>query len=81
VGLPRSAAGYYKFTEGMHIKRGADFAILDGAVVLKLKGPARTNGTKQSVPVDESKPNVQQAKRKLQQARSALRGQDKDIPR
>jgi C-terminal processing protease CtpA/Prc len=80
VGLPRSAAGYYKFTEGMHIKRGADFAILDGAVVLKLKGPARTNGTKRSMPLDESKPNVQRSKRKLQQARAALRGQNKDIP-
>jgi carboxyl-terminal processing protease len=80
VGLPRSAAGCYKFTEGMHIKRGADFAILDGAVVLKLKGPALTNGTKRSVPVDESKPNVQQAQRKLQQARAALSGENKDIP-
>ncbi|MHC4546254.1 MAG: hypothetical protein ACYSYL_17365, partial [Planctomycetota bacterium] len=80
VGLPRRATGYYKFTGGMHIKRGADFAILDGAVVLKLKGPVRTKGTKRPVPVDESKPDVQEAKRKLQQARAALRGQNKDIP-
>ncbi|MHC4487848.1 MAG: S41 family peptidase [Planctomycetota bacterium] len=80
VGLPRRAAGYYKFTGGMHIKRGADFAVLDGAVVLKLKGPVRTKGTKRPVPVDESKPDVQQAKRKLQQAQAALRGQNKDIP-
>jgi C-terminal processing protease CtpA/Prc len=56
VGLPRSAAGYYKFTEGMHIKQGADFAILDGAVVLKLKGPTQTNGDQQSALSDKSKP-------------------------
>ncbi len=31
-GLPRSAIGYYKLTSGMHIKKGADFAILDGVV-------------------------------------------------
>jgi C-terminal processing protease CtpA/Prc len=48
VGLPRNADGYYKLTEGMHIKQGADYAILDGAVVLKLK---------ESVLADESKPD------------------------
>lgn len=78
-GLPRSAAGYYKLTGGMHIKRGADFAILDGAVVLKLKELAQTHGTKRSVMADESKPNVQQAKRRLEQARTALRGENKNI--
>jgi len=79
VGLPRSAAGYYKLTGGMHIKRGADFAILDGAVVLKLKELAQTHGTKRSTMADESKPNVQQAKRRLEQARTALRGENKNI--
>jgi len=35
-GLPRSAKGYYKMTGGMHVKKTADFGILDGAVVLKM---------------------------------------------
>lgn len=39
-GLPRSAAGYQKLTGGMHIKSTADFAILDGAVVLTMPEPA-----------------------------------------
>jgi hypothetical protein len=36
-GLPRSAKGYYKLRGGMHIKKTAGFAILDGAIVLKMK--------------------------------------------
>jgi C-terminal processing protease CtpA/Prc len=36
-GLPRTAAGLYKLTNGMHIKPQADCAIIDGAVSLKLK--------------------------------------------
>ena len=36
-GLPRSAKGYYKMTGGMHVKKTADFGVLDGAVVLKMK--------------------------------------------
>lgn len=35
-GLPRSAKGYYKMAGGMHVKKTADFGILDGAVVLKM---------------------------------------------
>jgi len=35
-GLPRSAAGYVKLTDGMHVRSSADAAILDGAVVLEL---------------------------------------------
>ena len=35
-GLPRSAEGYYKMAGGMHVKKTADFGILDGAVVLKM---------------------------------------------
>lgn len=37
AGLPRLAKGYYKMTGGMHVNNAADFAILDGAVVLKMK--------------------------------------------
>ena len=79
-GLPQSAVGYYRLTEGMHIKRGADCAIFDGAVVLKLKGPAQNNKTKLSALVDEQKMSLQHLKQMLEQARQALRGQNKDIP-
>jgi len=36
AGLPRSAAGYFKLTEGMHISSKTDAAIVDGVVVLEL---------------------------------------------
>jgi len=36
-GLPRPAKGYYKLGGGMHVKKTADVAILDGAVVLQMK--------------------------------------------
>lgn len=36
TGLPRSAAGYFTLTEGMHVSSRAHAAILDGAVVLEL---------------------------------------------
>lgn len=36
-GLPRSAAGYYVTSEGMHVRAGATAAILDGAVWLRLR--------------------------------------------
>ena len=39
TGLPRSAAGYYKMTGGMHVKGSADFGILDGAVVWTMSNP------------------------------------------
>lgn len=35
-GLPCKAQGRYILADGMHVKRTADFAILDGAVVLKM---------------------------------------------
>ncbi len=40
-GLPRSAKGYYLLTGEMRVHGRADFAILDGAVVLKLKKTKR----------------------------------------
>ena len=39
TGLPRSAAGYYKMTGGMHVRSSADFGILDGVVVLTMPTP------------------------------------------
>jgi len=45
-GLPRSANCYYKMTGGMHVKRTADFGILDGAIVLKM-GEKAAQGRKQ----------------------------------
>ena len=36
AGLPRSARGFLVLTDGLHQKRGADAAILDGVVVLHL---------------------------------------------
>jgi len=38
-GLPKSANGYYKLTDGMHINSSADFAILDGAVAARIDLP------------------------------------------
>jgi C-terminal processing protease CtpA/Prc len=49
TGLPQSAVGYYKLTEGMHVKQGADCGVIDGAVVLRLKPPSQTHKTKQSL--------------------------------
>ena len=40
-GLPRSAEGFYKLSGQLRIQKKADFAILDGAVVLKLKSRKR----------------------------------------
>jgi len=39
-GLPRLAKGYYLLAGDMRINRRADFAILDGAVVLRMKKKA-----------------------------------------
>ena len=36
AGLPISATGFYSLDEGMHLKSGADLAIIDGAVILEL---------------------------------------------
>ncbi|HOX40096.1 MAG TPA: hypothetical protein PL033_19095 [Candidatus Brocadiia bacterium] len=35
TGLPRDAAGYYKLSGGMHVKSGADCAVIDAAVILE----------------------------------------------
>lgn len=84
VGLPRSAAGYYKLGGGMHIKKGANFAILDGAVVLMIKPTKATYNTKQrdtSTRTSEaagSRLSAQQARENLTQARSMLKGVKKD---
>ncbi|MBN2138546.1 MAG: hypothetical protein JW720_12130 [Sedimentisphaerales bacterium] len=43
-GLPRPAKGYYKMAGGMHVKKTADFAILDGVVVLRM--PERVVNTR-----------------------------------
>lgn len=43
-GLPRRAAGYYILTGGMHVRKTADFAILDGVVVLKMKKVVKKRG-------------------------------------
>ena len=41
--LPRRARGLYVIRDGIHLKRGADHAIIDGAVALRLgSGEART---------------------------------------
>ena len=41
-GLPCAAKGYYVMGGGMHVKKTADFGILDGAVVLKMREKAGT---------------------------------------
>jgi len=37
TGLPRQAKGYYIMGDGMCVKKSADFGILDGAVVMKMR--------------------------------------------
>ena len=41
--LPRPARNLYQMEDGMRLKKGAQFAILDGAVglILKPKAPAK----------------------------------------
>jgi C-terminal processing protease CtpA/Prc len=86
IGLPRSAAGYYTLGGGMHIKREADVAVIDGVILLELK-PANAAGTKnvkqpragnQTSGTAASKLNPQQAKARLMQARNMLKGENKD---
>ena len=36
-GLPRSAVGFYKMTDGMHLRSNADFGILDDVIVLVMQ--------------------------------------------
>lgn len=37
IGLPRSAAGFYKMAGDMNISSNADFALLDGAIVVQIQ--------------------------------------------
>lgn len=37
TGLPHSAVGFYKMTDGMHIRFTADFGILDAVIVLEMQ--------------------------------------------
>jgi len=84
VGLPRSAAGYYKLGPGMHIKREANSAVIDGVIVLELKPTNAADNIKQPGPGSRtsgtapSKLNPQQARQKLTQARNMLKGENKD---
>lgn len=86
TGLPRSAAGYYKLGRGMHIKKGADFGIVDGAITLRLKPRAGGSVTKIKQSRDETQApkttttlDAEQAKEKLIQARNMLKGWSKNI--
>ena len=85
-GLPRNAAGLYKLGGGMHIKKQADVAIIDGAITLKLKPDIGSNdikrsnkNTTQALQTVGTKLNAEQAKEKLMEAQTALKGEDKDI--
>ncbi len=84
VGLPRSAAGYYKLGPGMHIKKEANSAVIDGVIALELKTTNAAVNIKQPGPgsptsgTAPSKLNPQQAKEKLTQARNMLKGVNKD---
>lgn len=86
LGLPRSAVGYYKLGGGMHIKKQADVAIIDGAIALKLRPEIDINGIKQpnrhvtqATQTVSSKLNAAQAKQELLNARNMLTGENKDI--
>jgi carboxyl-terminal processing protease len=85
IGLPRRAAGYYKLGGGMHVKKSADFAVIDGVIALKLKPtiagdrikkPGTGKGTSGT---GDPRLNAQQAKQSLTNARSMLKGKNKDI--
>lgn len=53
-GLPRNAAGFYKLTEGMHIKSAADYAIIDGVVVLELQSPSSQDKSASKIQTSKS---------------------------
>jgi C-terminal processing protease CtpA/Prc len=82
IGLPRNAAGYYKLAGGMHIKNQADVAIIDGAIMLKLREV--NNGPVSSDSVHPSKNNntsfnAGEPKKQLSEARLMLKGQQKNL--
>jgi len=85
TGLPRSAVGYYKLVGGMHIKKEADVAIIDGAITLKLNPKTGSNGLRQSnkhttqaLQTVEVKLDADQVKEKLTKVRTMLKGKNKD---
>jgi C-terminal processing protease CtpA/Prc len=84
VGLPRSAAGYYKLGGGMHIKREANSAVIDGVIALELKPTNAPDNIKQpgtgsrTSSTAPSKLNPLQARQKFTQARNMLKGENKD---
>ncbi len=86
LGLPRSAVGYYRLGGGMHIKKQADVAIIDGVIALKLRYEIDISGIEQPnrhvAQVNQSvssKLNTTQAKQELLNARNMLMGENKDI--
>ncbi|GAF81396.1 unnamed protein product, partial [marine sediment metagenome] len=74
----------YKLGPGMHIKREANSAVIDGVIALELKPTNAADNIKQPGPGSRtsgtapSKLNPQQAKQKLTQARNMLKGENKD---
>lgn len=82
IGMPRSAVGYYKLGGGMHIKKQADVAIIDGAIALKLKGMNNSPGSSDSLhsPKDNNTSlDAGEAKKQLSEARLMLKGQKKNL--
>ena len=83
IGLPRSAVGYCRLGGGMHIKKEVNTAIIDGAIVLKLKPvtneiePSRNN-TYDSVETLQEKPSDEQVSQKLGNARRMLKDANKN---
>ncbi|MHC4244782.1 MAG: S41 family peptidase, partial [Planctomycetota bacterium] len=86
VGLPRSAAGYYKLGGGMHIKNDADVAIIDGAITMKLQNANNSPGSSDSAQDSFRSSNDKntsldagEAKQQLSEARLMLKGQKKNL--
>ena len=84
-GLPRNAAGYYKLGRGMHIKKEADTAIIDGVITLGLK--PKMGGTEIKQPKKDTKESPEtsgkdssneQFGEKLERARTMLKGNNKN---
>lgn len=55
AGLPRDAGGYLYLKEGIPLKRGADYAIIDGALLLSLNEPNTPLKSRENVPNDSDK--------------------------
>ena len=78
-GLPRKAAGYYKLGGGMHIKKKADVAIIDGAISLKLKDTNGGTGISDSIQDHSKSINAGEAKKELSKTRLMPKGQKKNL--